>query len=80
MLSGHVRKPVTDVWESMNLDEKLSIDAVKARKATGVMMDGIYEEIIPYYEKADFPFFVLPKVRELGICGLGIKGFGSPGF
>lgn len=41
------------------------------------------EEIIPiingYWERAEFPFELIPKLAELGIVGGTIKGYGSPG-
>ncbi len=40
------------------------------------------EEIIPiisgYWERAEFPFELIPKLAELGIVGGTIKGYGSP--
>lgn len=34
--------------------------------------------MLDHYNRAEFPKDLIPKVRELGINGLGIKGFGSP--
>lgn len=40
-------------------------------------------EVIPqagdYWERAEFPFALLPKLAELGICGGSIQGYGCPG-
>jgi glutaryl-CoA dehydrogenase len=40
-------------------------------------------EVIPvineYWEKAEFPFELVPKVAELGIAGSTIEGYGCPG-
>lgn len=33
----------------------------------------------PYWERAEFPFELIPKVRELGYMGGSIKGYGCPG-
>jgi glutaryl-CoA dehydrogenase len=41
-------------------------------------------EVIPivehYWDRAEFPFEIIPKMRELGIVGGPIRGYGSPGF
>jgi alkylation response protein AidB-like acyl-CoA dehydrogenase len=72
--------PVTNVWESMHLDQQLSPFAVEKRKAAGEMMDRIYKDLIPHVEAATFPVDLLNKnFRELGIGGLWCKDFGSPG-
>lgn len=31
-----------------------------------------------YWEKAEFPFVLLPKLAKLGIVGGSIKGYGCP--
>ena len=40
-------------------------------------------EVLPvingYWERAEFPFELVPKVAELGICGSTIEGYGCPG-
>jgi len=40
-------------------------------------------EVLPVindaWERADFPYEVLPKLRDLGIIGTAIKGYGCPG-
>jgi len=42
------------------------------------MMQDSYQELIPYVNRTEFPFFIIPKFQELKTCGLAIKGFGSP--
>ena len=41
------------------------------------------EEVRPvingYWERAEFPFPLLPKLAELGVCGGTIAGYGCPG-
>ena len=41
------------------------------------------EEVIPiingYWERAEFPFELIPKLATLGLAGGTIKGYGSPG-
>ena len=43
-------------------------------------MDSIYNDLIPYINRCDFPFWIIPKVQKLGINGVLIKDFGGPGF
>jgi len=42
------------------------------------------EHVIPiindYWERAEFPFELIPRIAELGIVGGTIKGYGCPGF
>jgi len=54
--------------------------AVQKRKATAEMMAEAKDKLIPYVNSTDFPYFLIPKIRELGIDGGVIKGYGSPGF
>src|SRR5579859_6932708 len=35
--------------------------------------------INPYWERAEFPFPLVPKLATLNICGGPIKGYGCPG-
>src|SRR3712207_8844408 len=43
----------------------------------------IYREVIPvindYWERAEFPFEMVPKIAGLKIAGGTIKGYGCPG-
>lgn len=45
----------------------------------GKMMDSINDELIPYINKAEFPFFVIPKIRQLGTSGMWFKDHGGSG-
>ncbi len=42
------------------------------------------EHVVPiindYWERAEFPFELIPRIAELGIVGGTIKGYGCPGF
>ena len=49
------------------------------RKATAKMMDENYEKIVEHIDATTFPFFMVDKIKELGVNGLNIKGYGSPG-
>ena len=41
------------------------------------------KEVIPiindYWERAEFPFELVPKLAALGLAGADIKGYGCPG-
>lgn len=63
----------------MGLDQKLSARAVDMRKAIAKMMDENIEEINKYVDEAQVPMFMIEKIKALGINGLQIKGYGSPG-
>lgn len=43
----------------------------------------VESEVLPivneYWERADFPYQILPKMAQLGIIGTAIKGYGCPG-
>jgi glutaryl-CoA dehydrogenase len=43
-------------------------------------VDGEVTPVInEYWEKADFPYHLLPKLAELGIVGTAVSGYGAPG-
>ena len=71
-------KPITDVWESMGLDDQLSAKAIGLRKATGKMMEDCYDKLEKHVEETSFPTWIVDKFREIKINGLNIKDFGSP--
>ena len=62
--------PTFDVWENMKGDQYMSAEAIRKRKATSKMMDEVYHDLIPYYNKAEMPWFIVPKIQELGINGM----------
>lgn len=35
--------------------------------------------LLPYWERAEFPFPLVPKLAELGVAGFQISGYGCPG-
>ena len=72
-------KPTLNVWESMGLDQRLSSRGVQMRKATSQAMDDMYKDLLPHVEATTFPPWLIGKLKPLGINGLQIKGYGSPG-
>ena len=71
--------PTFNVWESMGLDKKLSPRAVEMRKATAKVMDDCYKDLLPHIEATTFPTWLPDKLKPLGLNGMQIKGYGSPG-
>jgi glutaryl-CoA dehydrogenase len=71
--------PTLNVWESMNLDEKLTGKAAALRKVTAKMMDENIQELNKHVDETNFPFFLVEKSKDIGVAGLMIKGYGSPG-
>jgi glutaryl-CoA dehydrogenase len=61
-------------------DELLSAPEREVRDRVRRFCD---EEVRPvingYWERAEFPFPLLPKLAELGVCGGTIEGYGCPG-
>ena len=71
------REPTNDVWGSMDLDKYLRPEVVQKRQATRAMMQENSARINEHINSTEFPFWIIPKIRELGINGATIKGFGS---
>lgn len=71
--------PTLNVWESMGYDHLLSTKAVDMRKAAAKMMDENMEEINKHVDESRIPTFMMDKIKAIGINGLQIKGYGSPG-
>jgi len=42
-------------------------------------MEETYDDLIPYINRAEMPFFMIPKFQALGINGMLIKDHGGPG-
>jgi hypothetical protein len=45
----------------MNMDRYLRPEVVAKRKATAVVMEEIYTDLIPHINDCSFPFWVVPK-------------------
>lgn len=61
------------------MDQYLSARAINMRKDTAKMMSSIEKDLLPYIESTEFPAWLPDKIKPLGINGLQIKGYGSPG-
>ena len=71
--------PTLNVWESLGNDQYLRPKVVDQRKAVAKLMEDNYENLIPYLNRCEMPFFLVPKIQELGINGMRIKDHGGPG-
>ena len=62
------------------MDELLTDEEKAIRDRVRAFSD---QEVIPiindYWERAEFPFELIPKLAALGIAGTSIEGYGSPG-
>jgi glutaryl-CoA dehydrogenase len=62
------------------IDDLLTEDEREIRDRVRTFCD---KEVLPiindYWERAEFPFELVPKLAELGIAGGSIKGYGCPG-
>ena len=62
------------------IDELLKPEELEIRDRVRRWVD---REVIPtaagYWDRAEFPFEIVPKFKELGITGGPIRGYGSPG-
>ncbi|QIN78179.1 acyl-CoA dehydrogenase [Rubrobacter marinus] len=76
---------LADVTQSLGtdyylLEELLTEEEKEVRDRVRAFAD---REVIPvineYWDKAQFPFELIPKVAELGIAGTTIEGYGCPG-
>ncbi|MFF5146701.1 acyl-CoA dehydrogenase family protein [Streptomyces sp. NPDC013157] len=62
------------------LNELLTDDQQALRQRVREFMDQeVIPVINPYWERAEFPHELVPKLAELGIAGFQIPGHGSPG-
>ena len=52
----------------------------KKRLATKKMMEDVQERLVDAVNTTDFPFWIVPKMKALGVNGCQIKDFGGPGF
>jgi glutaryl-CoA dehydrogenase len=62
------------------LDEQLTDDELAIRDRVRAFGEN---EVLPiindYWERAEFPFELVPKLAELGVAGTTIDGYGCPG-
>jgi hypothetical protein len=62
-----------------SLDDLLGEEEKRVRhRVRQFMTQHIPNTIVPYWEKAEFPHQIVPLIRQFGIIGAGIKGYGCP--
>lgn len=62
------------------IDDLLSDDDKALRDKVRAFVDQEVIPIIgPYWERAEFPWELVPKIRDLGIVGGALRGYGCPG-
>ena len=72
--------PLTASSDYFRLDEDLTAEEVAVRdKVRGFAEEHVLPVINEYWEKAEFPYELLPALAELGIIGTTIEGYGCPG-
>src|SRR4051812_13902374 len=74
---GPVTPAITDFYA---IEDLLEPEEIEIRDRVRAFCEA---EVIPrindYWERADFPFELVPKMAELGIAGGTIEGYGCPG-
>ncbi|MEU9208409.1 acyl-CoA dehydrogenase family protein [Streptomyces sp. NPDC048415] len=82
-MSSGVEPPVLGGPEHSDyylLDNLLTDEQRALRKKVREFMDREVTPIInPYWERAEFPFELLPKLAQLDVAGFQISGYGCPG-
>jgi glutaryl-CoA dehydrogenase len=77
MLDQVATDPALDFYQ---FDMLLTDDEREIRDRVREFMQREVKPIInDYWERAEFPFELIPKLAELGICGGTIQGYGCPG-
>jgi len=62
------------------LDNELSDDEIALRdRVRSFGLEHVHPVINKYWERAEFPYKTLPALKELGIVGSFIQGYGAPG-
>src|SRR5947208_413307 len=78
-----VEPPVLGTQEHTDyylLDELLTDDQRALRARVRAFMDDEVEPIINgYWERAEFPHQLVPKLAQLNLAGFQIQGYGCPG-
>jgi glutaryl-CoA dehydrogenase len=79
-----VQPPVrgtSDHTDLYMLDELLTDKQREVRQRVRNFVEADLVPVInPYWERAEFPFPLIPKIAALNIAGFSIQGYGCPGF
>lgn len=71
---GKINDDYLNVGEYLNDEDRAII--TKVRNFVDTEVRPVINE---YWEKADFPYHLIPKFAELNVAGMTIQGYGSPG-
>lgn len=71
---------MTDTSDLIGIDTLLTPEELAVReKVRGFVDSDIKPNIAGWYERAEFPLEIVPRMAELGLLGMHIKGYGCPG-
>ncbi|MBG6216866.1 glutaryl-CoA dehydrogenase [Arthrobacter sp. CAN_A6] len=71
---------MTDPSDLLGIDALLSDDERALRDRVRSFVDtAIKPNIAGWYDRAEFPLEIVPRMAELGLLGMHIKGYGCPG-
>lgn len=72
--------PVIEHPDFFLLDEELDADTLALRdRVRSFALEHVEPVINDHWERAEFPYEILPALRETGIVGTYIQGYGCPG-
>lgn len=72
--------PVIEHPDFLLLDEELDADTLALRdRVRSFALEYVEPVINDHWERAEFPYGILPALRETGIVGTYIQGYGCPG-
>jgi glutaryl-CoA dehydrogenase len=71
---------MTDTSDLIGIDTLLTPEELAVREKVRAFVDSdIKPNIAGWYERAEFPLEIVPRMAELGLLGMHIKGYGCPG-
>ncbi len=74
------QETVLNGFDFFNLEEKLNAKQLDLRnKIRDFNENEVFPNINPYWDKAEFPWDIAMKIKDLGIVGGSIPEYGSPG-
>ncbi|WP_426977557.1 acyl-CoA dehydrogenase family protein [Pseudarthrobacter sp. O4] len=71
---------MTDTSDLIGIDTLLTPEELTLREKVRGFVDSVIKpNIADWYERAEFPLEIVPRMAELGLLGMHIKGYGCPG-
>ena len=72
--------PVPDTSDLIDVDSLLSDSELELRRTVRAFVDAeIKPHIASWYDAAEFPVGIIPRLAELGLLGMHLSGYGCPG-